>query len=146
MENDDIVELLKACVAEPFETMSAKTMADLTARLRAALPKDSEESNSYSMNVVNAKLKAVGLGSCKPTQRSDALGLCTGGLVKINDDRILSIQTSPDVAGCSFVEVAHMDGNKKLLNDDDYVLRFDTPEEFYEHIDEVVKRHPKTST
>lgn len=67
-----------------------------------------------------------------------------GCSVKINDTYKLSIQTHTDVVGPSFVEVALQNVNtQKIVYDGTYgyydVIRFNTPQEFFHHILDVIK-------
>ena len=63
-----------------------------------------------------------------------------GCRVILNDTYSISIQTHPDVAGCSFAETALQNmKTKQLVNGD--VDRFNTPQELFDYITDMVSKY-----
>jgi hypothetical protein len=73
-----------------------------------------------------------------------------GCRIDVNDTYKLSIQTHTDIVGPSFAETALQDVKKgQIVYNGIYgyidVIRWDSPQELFDHIDTIMKSPPETS-
>lgn len=100
------------------------------------------ENETYTLRIITTYLKSKGISF---EHWSSNVGISFyehGCRVKLNETYSLSIQTHTDVVGRSFAETALQNmETKRIVHDGTYgyddVIRHDTPEKLFEHIDEL---------